>query len=77
MPKEMQIIDATRNAYDLMKEMREKHSHCTSLALEASVALRDVLVLMITDANASFDSGLTEITKPFEEQQRNTADFPT
>ena len=61
--KEMHTIDETRYAYDLLKKMREKHFHCSRQALEASVALRDVLVLMIINVYASFDTGFEEMTK--------------
>ena len=40
MPKEMQTIDEARYAYDLLKEIRNKHLDCTIKALEASPALQ-------------------------------------
>ena len=57
MPKEMHTIDEARYAYDLLKGMRESYPGCNSQALEASVALRDALVLMIIYVYASFDTG--------------------
>ena len=56
-------IDAILQAYDLMREVREKHSLKSSCAQEAAIALRDVLFLLITNTYASFDDALKEITK--------------
>ena len=58
MPKDMRTIDEATYAYDLLKEMPEIYLGCNSQALEASVALRDVLVLMIIDVYAPVTQGL-------------------
>ena len=75
MPKERHTIDETRYAYDILKGIREKHPHCTSQALDASVALRDAMVLMIIIVYASLDTGFAEIRKHIEGQQQQTIEF--
>ena len=71
----MHTIDEARYAYDLLKEIRESYPGCNSQALEASVALPDVLVLMTIDVYASFDTGFAEITKLPEGQQQTSIEF--
>ena len=41
-PNVMHSIDATRQAYKLMREVREKHPHNARRAQEAAAALREV-----------------------------------
>ena len=76
MPKEMHTIDEARYAYDLLKEMRESYPCCNIQTLEASVALRNVLVLMIIDVYASFDTRFKEIMHA-EGQQQKSIEFPS
>ena len=45
-PGAMYSIDATMQAYEFMREVREKHLHKARSAQEAAVVLRDVLVLV-------------------------------
>ena len=74
MPKETHTTDEARYSYDLLKEMRERYPDCTGQAQEASIALRDVLVLMIINVYASFDTGL-EVIMLAEGQQQKCTEF--
>ena len=55
-PDAMHSIDATMEAYELMRKVREKHPRNARRAQEASVALRDVFVLLMIDAYHCFDA---------------------
>ena len=48
-------------AYEIMQEARKKHPDKCSCAQEASIALRDVLILLIMDAYATFDEAVADI----------------
>ena len=50
----MLLIHATMQAYELMREVREKHPHNARRAQEAAVALRDVVVLLMIDSYCRF-----------------------
>ena len=60
-PDAMQSISAITQAYDLLREVREKHPRNACRAQEAAVALRDVIVLRVCCAFAFVDSAITEI----------------
>ena len=62
-PGAMHSIDATMQAYELMREVREKHPHNARRAQEAAVALRDVFVLLMIDTYHCFDIASPEVAK--------------
>ena len=64
-PGAMHSMDATMHAYELMREVREKHPHNARRAQEAAVALRDVFVLRMIDTYHCFDIASTEVAKSF------------
>ena len=63
MPRTVSPIGATMQAYEIMQEARKKHPDKCSCAQEASIALRDVLSLLIMDAYAAFDEALADIAE--------------
>ena len=71
MPRTVSTIGATMQAYEIMQEARKKHPDKCSCAQEASIALRDVLTLLIMDAYAIFDEALADIATTFKIPKQN------
>ena len=58
-------------AYKIMEEARKQHHDKCSCAQEASIALRDVLTLLIMDAYATFDEAFADIATTFKIPKQN------
>ena len=74
-PGAMHSIDATMQAYELMREVREKHPHNARRAQEAAVALRDVFVLLMIDTYHCFDIASTEVAKSFDVRRQSMVEL--
>ena len=74
-PSAMRSIESTLQAYELMREVREKHSRNACGAQEAAIALRDVLSLLMIDSYDSFDSALNKVTTSMDAQLQFMAEL--
>ena len=75
-PDTMHTIDASMQAYELMRGVREKHPHNARRAQEeATVALRDVLVSVTIDTYHCFDIASTEVAKSFDVRRQSMVEL--
>ena len=63
MPHTVATIGSNIQAYEIMQEARRKHVDRGSSAQGASIALRDVLTLLIVNAYATFEDALNDIAR--------------
>ena len=61
--------------YGLLKILRDKCPSDPAPALEAAIAVRDVMVMMATEAYPSWEHALQDIALPPEEQHQSMSEF--
>ena len=73
--QETQTIQEATRVYGFVKILRNKCQSSPEPSLEAAIALRDVMVMMATDAYPSCENALLDILLPLEGRQQPMSEF--